>query len=278
MCKMTRRRPPVVAGLILAGLLLIGAPATAQTDGATPPGPEAPALPPMEAEDQAEVLAAVADFGASGFAGVASHVEALERAVDRAPHPYPKVEQRADQTIIRSDEVTQPTIYAQGQAAAPRSGPKARLIVLEPNTYVHASQLAGSYYNEVGEHERALTVLRKGLQLQPDNAALAAEAGVALNKLRRFDEALATYDGILASHSMMSPQDEARANRGRGFALTELGRLDEAEAAYKRALVLVPDDQVAAGELAYIARQRAAAPPAAAPVVTNTPPEAAAGQ
>ena len=58
-----------------------------------------------------------------------------------------------------------------------------------------------------------------------------------MKALKRFDEALASYDRALA----LWP-DDAEALTNRGVTLNTLGRFDEALANYSRALELEPDD------------------------------------
>src|SRR5262249_28341355 len=60
--------------------------------------------------------------------------------------------------------------------------------------------------------------------------------GNALTELKRFDEALASYDKAIA----LKP-DYAEAFSNRGTALKDLKRLDEALASYDKAIALKPD-------------------------------------
>ena len=60
---------------------------------------------------------------------------------------------------------------------------------------------------------------------------------MALHKLKRFDDALASYDRAIA----LAP-DYAEAYANRGVTLEELKRFDEAVASYDRAIALRPDD------------------------------------
>ncbi len=85
---------------------------------------------------------------------------------------------------------------------------------------------------------------------------LFSEKGAALSALKRFDEALATFDTGLQIANL-SDADRARFFRGRGYALTELRRLDDAQKAYEDSLKLDPGNALAQNELQYIARLRA---------------------
>jgi tetratricopeptide (TPR) repeat protein len=76
----------------------------------------------------------------------------------------------------------------------------------------------------------------RAIALKPDYADALYNRGVALEGLRRFDEALASYDRALAVR-----QDFAEALCSRGSALCQLKMFDEALASFERALSLKPD-------------------------------------
>jgi tetratricopeptide (TPR) repeat protein len=84
--------------------------------------------------------------------------------------------------------------------------------------------------------DEALASYDRALALRPDNAEVHVNAGVTFFQLKRFAEALASCDRALA----LQP-DYPEAHSSRGNALTMLGRFDEALANYDRALVLRPD-------------------------------------
>lgn len=111
--------------------------------------------------------------------------------------------------------------------------------------------------------EDAEALLERAIHLAPFWADPVVELGASYNQSRRPAEALATYRRALAlierfpHNAPLKPM----ALRGVGFAQVELGDLDAAEAAYRSALELDPDSQVARKELDYIRRQREAARP-----------------
>jgi tetratricopeptide (TPR) repeat protein len=72
--------------------------------------------------------------------------------------------------------------------------------------------------------------------LRPDYAEAHSNRGNALQELKRFEEAIASYDCALALR-----RDLAEAHSNRGNALKELGRFDDALASYERALTVQPD-------------------------------------
>ena len=73
-------------------------------------------------------------------------------------------------------------------------------------------------------------------RLRPDYAEALYNRGNALQVLKRYAEALASYDRALTVRP-----DYAEALNNRGSALHELKRYDEALASYDRALTLRPD-------------------------------------
>jgi len=73
--------------------------------------------------------------------------------------------------------------------------------------------------------------------MRPGDAAVLNNRGVTLHKLRRFEQALASYDLALASRP-----DYTEALVNRGVTLSDLTRFDEALASYDQAIALRPDD------------------------------------
>ena len=84
---------------------------------------------------------------------------------------------------------------------------------------------------ELKRYDEALASYDRALSLRPDFAEALNNRGNVLQELKRLDEALASYDRALT----LRP-DHAEALNNRGSALRELNRLDEALASYDRAL------------------------------------------
>ncbi|MGZ5025674.1 MAG: DUF6165 family protein [Methylobacter sp.] len=74
------------------------------------------------------------------------------------------------------------------------------------------------------------------INLDPKQPSAYSNRGIALNKLKRFDQALADYDQAIA----LKP-DFAEAYSNRGGALKELKRFDDALSSYDQAITLRPD-------------------------------------
>lgn len=202
---------------VAAAVVLSGA-AFAQTPQHAPPNALRIVLAPsaQEMADRALMEAAFRDSQRQQFAGLAKHIPALSEALDRSVGIQP----------------------------------------LEPRLYLSMGLMVGSYYVEMHQNEKALAALDKGLIYSPTDPTVLGEKGVALQGMRRFEEALAAYEaGIAAGEG--EPQDQARLHRGRGVVLIDLKRLDDAEAALKTSLELQPGHPVALNELKYIAEIRA---------------------
>ena len=84
--------------------------------------------------------------------------------------------------------------------------------------------------------DEALASFDRALALRPDNAEALGSRGFTLHALRRFDEALASYDGALA----LRPNN-AELHSNRSVTLFELKRFAEALASGDRAVALRPD-------------------------------------
>jgi tetratricopeptide (TPR) repeat protein len=83
---------------------------------------------------------------------------------------------------------------------------------------------------------QAVHHINLALQKNPDNILALNNRGIALNALKRFDEALASYDRAIA----MRP-DFIEALINRANTLQELQRFDEALASFDRAVAMRPD-------------------------------------
>ena len=84
--------------------------------------------------------------------------------------------------------------------------------------------------------EEALVSYDKAIAIKPDYADAYFNRGIALRELRRVEEALASYDRAIAIKS-----DYAEAYYERGIALQKLERVEEALASYDRAIAIKPN-------------------------------------
>jgi tetratricopeptide (TPR) repeat protein len=86
-----------------------------------------------------------------------------------------------------------------------------------------------------GDYALALDQIDAALDINPDNSLAWNQRGLALQRLKRFEDVVASYDRALAVWP-----DHAEALCNRGAALYELKRFDEALASYDRALAVRP--------------------------------------
>ncbi len=97
-------------------------------------------------------------------------------------------------------------------------------------------QLLGAISLQRGEHAKALKHIKLALKKRPDNVFVLNNQGIALEGLRRFQEALVSLDRAIA----LQPE-YADAHSNRGNVLKRLQRFEEALASYDRALALRPE-------------------------------------
>ncbi len=99
--------------------------------------------------------------------------------------------------------------------------------------YYHIS--CGLALQSLRRVDEALESYDRALAIEPDNAEALNNRGLLLHELQRFDEALESYNRAVA----VSP-DFAKVLNNRGNTLQAIGRLDEAVASYDRALAREP--------------------------------------
>lgn len=238
-----------LAGAWTVAILCAAAPALAAR------GPTLIEIQGGDARDQAVVKAASDAGNRAGPMALEEHLAALQAVLDHAPMSFAEFERQGDVLIVRATQQADiPVLIAQAGKPAPKT------VHVEHNTYGYASFLLGSYWNEVREYAKAVAALDRGLALQPRNGLLIGERGAALAALRRFDDAMASYDTWLAAR-VGTTLERARILRARGFALIELNRIDEAEHDYLESLKLEPCHAGARSELAYIAGRRTGTAP-----------------
>jgi len=110
-----------------------------------------------------------------------------------------------------------------------------RILKVQPDHW-DCLYLLGVVHYQRGEYTQAVRQIDAALRINSKLAAAEATRARALQRLQRFDEALASYDRAI----VLAPQ-EASTFYNRGNALRELKRLDEAVASYDRAIALKPD-------------------------------------
>jgi tetratricopeptide (TPR) repeat protein len=285
-------RISIAAGLVLglaANFLAMSFAAAGEPTASAPPA----AAEPQWQKDQDLDKGVWADMQSGGLRAVAPHASDMERALANAKQTMASATSADGSHVVFTDGGTE-TMIALGAIVPDKSGPAGRIEAQE-NHYLGMGLLLGSYYNEIGKFDDALRVLDLALTLDAVQTGglgmgehiplLVSEKGAALAGLKRWPDALASYDAVLKINDL-DDAIHAHALRGRGYALTELNRLDDAEQAYNDSLKYEPGNARAQSELRYIARLRAGAPPVAssglaplqrptAPTSGTAPPSAA---
>jgi tetratricopeptide (TPR) repeat protein len=213
--------------------------------------------------DGKTVVTAYQALRSGGYPALKPHLSALEKALDRAPASYPKIESSDGRVLVRADPGDDTAPMTGGALVAAAMQGKSVSLERTLNVYPIASLLLASSSLEAGDVNGAIAWLGRGLKLQPRSAMLLSEKGAALLIAKRPAEALATYSAGLDMEDLLAMPDadqEAILLRGKGYALGELGRFDEAIAAYEEALKQAPGDRLAQNELRYIRSLKASAP------------------
>ena len=125
-------------------------------------------------------------------------------------------------------------LYQEGQLALAQ-GLCQQVLKLQPNHF-DALHLMGVIAAQTNNPLRAIELIGRAIETNPNSAAAYSNRGYALQELKRLDEAIDSYDRALE----IKP-DFAEALSNRGNALRGLKRLDEALASYDRALEIKPD-------------------------------------
>jgi tetratricopeptide (TPR) repeat protein len=101
--------------------------------------------------------------------------------------------------------------------------------------------------SELGDHRRAVTLLRESLRLDPDWVKPRLNLGVELARGGRLEAAREAYEEVLARNP---EHPSVRFNLG--HVLARMGRLEEAAAAFRESLARDPSDEDARLELASV--------------------------
>lgn len=114
-----------------------------------------------------------------------------------------------------------------------------------------ALHLLGLIANEKGENERAATLIRKAIAIEPRMPEMHGNLGLVLQDLGRLEEAAAAFETALAGNPVF-----AEGHNNLGLLLQELGRTDEAMSRFERALEIEPDFAEAHTNLGNARRER----------------------
>ena len=110
-----------------------------------------------------------------------------------------------------------------------------QILAVDPDQF-DSRHLLGFIFHQRGDSALAVHHIGLALQKNPDNILALNNRGIALHALKRYDEALASYDRAIAARP-----DFVEALTNRGNTLQELRRPDEALASFDRAVAVRPD-------------------------------------
>lgn len=110
-----------------------------------------------------------------------------------------------------------------------------RAVELNPHNATVQNNL-GIAFRELKRTDEAIACFKKTLAIDPDNTDALHYLGVALHESNRLDEAVASYRKAVA----INP-DLVNVYRDLGNALKQIGRTDEAIATYRKTLAIKPD-------------------------------------
>ena len=211
-----------------------------------PPQACAPVAPPAAAEPSA------ATPGTASIPSTAINAVTAAAAAPSAPSEGPQRRLRARWAWL-----------AAGVAAA---GAIIAVIVQRPESAVHSPAdpvlQRAAYYAGIGQasnNDRAITLYRQALQIDPDSSAarrglaraLAADACLFNGKPGSAQEALQ-----LAGQVLRAAPDDAAAHALRGYAHDCIGAMPQAIADYQQALLRDPDDERTRASLAYLQQEQ----------------------
>jgi tetratricopeptide (TPR) repeat protein len=237
------------------------------------------AVPALAADHRWEADGALAttiisQAQSQGIGAVKPHVQAIEKALKNGKAVFAKPVSEDGKVIVLTDGQVETVAVLTASAA------KSADAIAIANPYPVLGLMLGSYYVEIGKPRDALRVLDATLSLSPlpkerlgtTVPDLLSERAIALAGLKRWKDALTSYDSVLRLPQVDNHM-RGVAHRGRGFALVELGRLDEAEAAYKASLKVDPGNKIALGELDYIVGLRSGKKPTGTVLTTPGAPK-----
>ncbi|MBS0519737.1 MAG: tetratricopeptide repeat protein [Proteobacteria bacterium] len=159
-----------------------------------------------------------------------------------------------------------------------------RSVLARQPTHFHALHFSGLIHYQRGAHADAADWISRAIAVDPNVPEAHSNLGLALQELRRYDEALAAHQRSLElkpgapealnnrgnvllalnrpqealvdyDEALRQKPDFALAHNNRGDALRALGRVEEALEAYDRALALMPDFVLALNNRGRVLRE-----------------------
>ena len=121
-----------------------------------------------------------------------------------------------------------------------------KAIEINPNAAIYYSN-RGNVMEKLKQLEAAVASYEKAIELKPDFAEAYSNRGNVLQELKQFEDAVASYNKAI----LLKP-DYANAHYNRGNALKELKQLEAAVASYDKAIELKPDFEYLFGKRLHL--------------------------
>jgi len=151
------------------------------------------------------------------------------RGATRFGHPQPLQSFSRTRSLELASTFSQALALHQAGRLAEAEKIYGQILKVQPNHF-DSLHLVGVIYAQRGSHVESVRQIDVALKINPKAAPAHNNRGIALQKLKRLDDALASYDKAIA----LKPDYAEAFNRG--LALRGLKRLEEALASYDRAL------------------------------------------
>ena len=140
------------------------------------------------------------------------------------------------QTQLKQAELLQRGLALHQQGKLLEAGAAYESVLKQNPSHFDALHLLGIIASQSNNHQLAGDLIAQAIALYPNNAAFYANRGIALQALKQFDAAVASYDKAIS----LKP-DHAQAYFNRGDALQVLKKFDAAVASYDKVIDLNPD-------------------------------------
>jgi tetratricopeptide (TPR) repeat protein len=143
-----------------------------------------------------------------------------------------------------------------------------KAIDLDPNNH-NAYNYLGYMWADKGVHlDESMQLIQKALKLEPDNGAYLDSLGWVLYRMGRYEEALPNLRRAVTLLKKEDEQEDSTVLNHLAEVLLKLGKRDEAVDVWRRALKVDPDNKDIAGKL-----QKYSADHTAVPTSSAAPPE-----
>ena len=184
--------------------------------------------------------------------------EIITNYLDPVLNYYQSKYSNNNQNIYSADNPSEAFLYA-----TKLDGEHKNSLVIS-NNLAESNYLKGFILIESGQFNEGEKLLIKAVKLAPFNAKYLLEYGFALQRAKKWDQALEIFklvqEWAAISHPDRVQAFKSSAQRSIAYCLVEQGQLDEAEAIYRELLKNDPKDNKSQNELDYIQSLRTKTP------------------